>query len=311
MAAAPPGGPTLTFAIEGCLHGELDRVYETIAYIERAQGLRVDVLLCCGDFQAVRDPADLESLACPPKYRALNSFYRYFSGEKVAPVLTLFVGGNHEASNHLQELPHGGWVAPNMYFLGRAGVVDVNGVRVGGLGGIYNERHYRRGVFEAPPYGADTLRSVYHTRALDAFRLCQLRPAAVGGGALGAAAGRHADDPSGRQIGLFLSHDWPKGVARHGDTPALLRRKRFLADEVADDSLGSPAGACVLAHLRPAHWFAAHLHTKFAAVVRHEAGGVAAAEEGLPPPSGTTKFLALDKCLPGRDFLQVGRRRQI
>lgn len=44
---------------------------------------------------------------------------RYYSGEKKAPILTIFVGGNHEASNHLQELPYGGWVAPNIYYLGR------------------------------------------------------------------------------------------------------------------------------------------------------------------------------------------------
>jgi len=43
---------------------------------------------------------------------------RYYSGEKKAPVLTVFIGGNHEASNYLQELPYGGWVAPNIYYLG-------------------------------------------------------------------------------------------------------------------------------------------------------------------------------------------------
>jgi len=32
--------------------------------------------------------------------------------------LTIFIGGNHEASNYLQELPYGGWVAPNIYYLG-------------------------------------------------------------------------------------------------------------------------------------------------------------------------------------------------
>ena len=35
--------------------------------------------------------------------------------------MTIFVGGNHEASNYLQELPYGGWVAPNIYYLGYAG----------------------------------------------------------------------------------------------------------------------------------------------------------------------------------------------
>jgi L-lactate utilization protein LutB len=43
-------------------------------------------------------------LACPATYRRINTFYKYYSGEMVAPVMTIFVGGNHEASNHLTEL---------------------------------------------------------------------------------------------------------------------------------------------------------------------------------------------------------------
>lgn len=42
--------------------------------------------------------------------------------KKKAPVLTIFIGGNHEASNHLQELPYGGWVAPNIYYLGESSI---------------------------------------------------------------------------------------------------------------------------------------------------------------------------------------------
>ena len=72
-------------------------------------------------------------MACPAKYRSMQTFYKYYSGEKVAPVLTIFIGGNHEASNHLWELYYGGWVAPNIYYLGCAGVVSVGGVRIGGL----------------------------------------------------------------------------------------------------------------------------------------------------------------------------------
>ena len=30
--------------------------------------------------------------------------FQYYTGERVAPVLTIFIGGNHEASNHLWEL---------------------------------------------------------------------------------------------------------------------------------------------------------------------------------------------------------------
>ena len=40
----------------------------------------------------------------------MQSFYKYYSGEKAAPVLTIVVGGNHEASNHMWELYYGGWL---------------------------------------------------------------------------------------------------------------------------------------------------------------------------------------------------------
>lgn len=54
--------------------------------------------------QAIRNESDLHSLAVPVKYRRLGDFHRYYSGEKVAPILTLVIGGNHEASNYFWEL---------------------------------------------------------------------------------------------------------------------------------------------------------------------------------------------------------------
>ena len=41
----------MKIAIEGCLHGELQKVYETIKEIEDKEHYKVDLLLCCGDFQ--------------------------------------------------------------------------------------------------------------------------------------------------------------------------------------------------------------------------------------------------------------------
>ena len=35
-----------------------------------------------------------------------------------------------------------------------------------------------------------------------------------------------------RPVDIGLSHDWPRGVARHGDLPGLLRAKSFLQREV-------------------------------------------------------------------------------
>jgi hypothetical protein len=40
---------------------------------------------------------------------------------------------------------YGGWAAPNIYFLGAAGVVKFGNIRIGGLSGIYNHRDYKSG----------------------------------------------------------------------------------------------------------------------------------------------------------------------
>ena len=157
-------------AVEGCAHGELERIYETLTHLEQKENVKVDLLLCCGDFQAVRNQDDLNCVAVPQKYREMGTFYKYYSGEKTAPVLTIFIGGNHEASNFLQELPFGGWVAPNIYYLGYAGCVTVAGIRIAGLSGIYKGRDFMKGHYEKPPYSEDTKRSVYHIRNVDVFR---------------------------------------------------------------------------------------------------------------------------------------------
>ena len=38
----------------------------------------------------MRNVDDLECMACPPKYRHMQSFHKYYSGQAQAPVLTIF-----------------------------------------------------------------------------------------------------------------------------------------------------------------------------------------------------------------------------
>ncbi|XP_065159995.1 uncharacterized protein ldbr [Atheta coriaria] len=257
-------------AIEGCAHGELETIYKCITELEADNNIKIDLLICCGDFQSVRNENDLRCMAVPPKYYNMCSFYKYYSGQLVAPVLTIFIGGNHEASNYLQELPFGGWVAPNIYYLGYAGVVNYNGLRIGGISGIYKGRDYQKGHFECSPYGEGTKRSVYHIRNVEVFRLKQLTD----------------------ELDVFLSHDWPTEITKYGNEDQLLRFKPFFKDDIDRGNLGSPPCNELLHKLKPKYWFAAHLHCKFAALVPHEDGSA-------------TKFLALDKCVPKKRFLQV------
>ena len=45
----------MNVAIVGCTHGELDVVYSSIAAMEKEANCKVKLVLCLGDFQAVRD----------------------------------------------------------------------------------------------------------------------------------------------------------------------------------------------------------------------------------------------------------------
>ncbi|MCH88652.1 lariat debranching enzyme-like, partial [Trifolium medium] len=94
----------MKIAVEGCMHGDLETVYKTLQHLENTQNTKIDLLLCCGDFQAVRNQNDLNSLAVPSKYLSMKTFWKYYSGLEVAPYPTIFIGGNHEASNYLWEL---------------------------------------------------------------------------------------------------------------------------------------------------------------------------------------------------------------
>jgi len=178
--------------------------------LEERNNYKIELLLICGDFQAVRNHRDLQCMAVPQKYRQLGDFYKYYTGEKVAPVLTIVIGGNHEASNYFWELYHGGWLAPNIYFLGHAGCIQVNGVRIAGSSGIFKNHDFHQGHHERMPYDHGSMRSIYHVREYNIRRLSLLS-----------------------KPDIFLSHDWPQSIEQYGDTQGLLRKKPFFLDRIS------------------------------------------------------------------------------
>lgn len=164
--------------------------------------------------------------------------------------------------------------------MGYANVVNFCGIRIAGLSGIYKSQDFYKGHFEIMPYNKSTMHSVYHVRNLDVFRLSQVK----------------------QPIDIMLTHDWPTGIYNHGNFEQLIRFKPYFENEMRSNTLGSPENEKLLEKLKPNYWFSAHLHAKFSCVKKHyddKNPNLSESEKKI------TKFLALDKCLPHRKFLQV------
>jgi lariat debranching enzyme len=200
-------------------------------------------------------------MSCPVKYRHLGDFPHYYSGERKAPYLTIFIGGNHEAASHLWELYYGGWVAPNIYYMGAANVLRLGPIRIAGMSGIWKGGDYRKTHHERLPFGPDDVKSFYHVREFDVRKLLLLRT----------------------QVDVGLSHDWPRAVERHGDDGWLFSKKPAFRSESRDGTLGSVAAEYVMDRLRPPYWFSAHMHIKFPALKKYSIDPVP--EEKAPEAS--------------------------
>lgn len=199
----------------------------------------------------------------------------------------------------------------------------------------YSNRHLT-GYFERQPFDDSGSRSIYHIRKYNVYRLLQVstycQTAKLVDRRLLTVELPEPQLKNEDALDVFLSHDWPRGIAFHGNHRSLLANKPFLRDEVNSNSLGSMPAELLLKQLRPRYWFSAHLHVKFAALVKHReestevrplpeapAEGNESKDEEQPAEkaeqkaegstdsevNATTKFLALDKCVPGREFLQI------
>ena len=252
--------PPLRIAVSGCVHGSLDQLYSKLAQDEAKHGFHCDLLLCTGDFQALRDRIDLEVMTCPEKYRTMGDFWKYYVGMAEAPVLTVVIGGNHEAVGYMQEMKLGGWLAPNIFYIGEAGIVRAGSLRIAGLSGIYREHDYHKGPVTLPLTPA-RLKESYAVKSSSVDKLKR-----VGG-----------------PVDVFMTHDWPRGIAASGDAEELLMKKPWLRGELG--TMGNPHSRSIADRLSPQYWVASHMHVRW--------------DAELPG----THFRAMDKCLPSRSFL--------
>ena len=148
------------------------------------------------------------------------------------------------------------------------------------------------------------MRSAYHIRSCDVFRLKQVcihlvwtRLISCDTTAFWTCGYRSVTRLASRHLSLWQQaavSSFQASLCRGGEpflTWLMWLVNGLSHTQISRDDLGSPPAMDLLEKLKPSYWFSAHLHAKFSALYSHD--------------KGHTKFLALDKCLPKRRFLQV------
>ena len=223
--------------VTGCLHGSWDLLLDTVEEKIR-NGNQIDLILVSGDCQTFRVEEDMKSFSAPLKYHIMGSFQKIASGERKVPCLTIIIGGNHEAADLLFQLPFGGFIAPNVYYAGRAAQLMFGDISITAISGIYYAQDYFKPVNEAFP-----LRSVgdvhtnYHIRAFTDFQLFGLT-----------------------QTQIMMSHDWPSTIPTKYATPFFKSRRKDLVESDQKGTFGLPNGIPLIEKLKPVSYFAAHHH---------------------------------------------------
>jgi Icc-related predicted phosphoesterase len=187
-----------TFLSIGDVHGHWNYVIKAIESASDILGHVPGLVLQVGDAEALRSEADLETVHTPGKYRSMGTFSALAPGDLPCPVY--FIGGNHEPyemldiaemNSHTVPIPWGS----NVYYLGRAGAMPINGLNIAWLSGVE-----RGEMLPVRNIGKKEL-TYYLESEVD---LAKRKGAMLG------------------DIDVVVTHDWPSGI-RDGRGTELIR----------------------------------------------------------------------------------------
>ena len=240
----------LNVVIVGCIHGNLKKMNEDIELYSKKNKISIDLVLCTGDFKTIRNESDLNYFIYKDRNKEKGDFYLYYNKILTAPYLTIFIGGNHESSNLLEQNFYGGFLCKNIFYLGNAGIINYNGIRIGGISGIFKNSRgdYFKGHWESNlndikdtnDFKKNNL-SIYHTRE---FEYCKF--SYVNG-----------------ILDFFMSHDWPTNVVNENDFEKLINshpENKFLRKDLYNHCLGSFPNEFILKYLKIKNYICGHMH---------------------------------------------------
>jgi lariat debranching enzyme len=256
---------TINIAITGCIHGHLSQLYTDLLEYQNKNNLNIDLVLCTGDFECMIKEDDLNYLNCPPKYKHMGDFHKYYEGILPIPFLTIFIGGNHEASNILNDFFYGGYITEKIYYLGRCGIINYKGIIIGGISGIYNKYDYLKGHYENN-INSKT-KSIFHQREFELAKISNFS----------------------KKIDIFMSHDWPYNIINKNDIKKICEIKPYWDDI---ENIGSIPNKFLLDLLKPKNWICGHMHFYYKNIMKFD-------------NNEQTTIYCLDKCLKNRKYFEI------
>ena len=224
---------SLLVAGVGDIHGRFRRVEAWLDALAEARGRPVDMVLAVGDVEAFRHADDHRRKAAK---RAMPAeFAEYADGVREMNRPLYFIGGNNEDFEALHDSQDGLQLAPNVHYLGRAGLKELHGLRVGYLSGIHAPRFYEQPLKR--PRSLDTAKQAGYFRAPEVEKVAALR-----------------------DMDLLLVHEWPRGLPQRAQEREVPPPGRTLPSYW----IGNPITRRLVETVHPKWVLCGHSHRAFA-----------------------------------------------
>ncbi len=217
----------------GDIHGRFHRVEAWLDALEQALDRPVDLALAVGDVEAFLLADDHRRKAAKRGMPA--EFAGYADGVRSMKRPLYFIGGNNEDFEALHDSPDGFSLAPNVHYLGRAGLKELGGLRVAYLSGIHAPRFYEQPLKR--PRSLDTAKQAGYFRASEVDKVQALR-----------------------DVDVLLVHEWPRGLPQRAQEREVPPPGRTLPSYW----IGNPITRRLVETVHPKWVLCGHSHRAFA-----------------------------------------------
>jgi predicted phosphodiesterase len=224
----------------GDIHGRFRRVESWLDALAEARGREVDLVLAVGDVEAFRVADDHRRKTTKRLMPA--EFAEYADGVRTMKRPLYFIAGNNEDFEALHDTPDGLQLAPNVHYLGRAGVKELHGLRVGYLSGIHAPRFYEQPLKR--PRSLDTAKQAGYFRVPEVETVMGVR-----------------------DVDVLLVHEWPRGLPQRAQEQGVPPGRTLPSYWI-----GNPITRRVVETVHPKWALCGHSHRAFAVTMGGQGG---------------------------------------